>query len=475
MLLNVSAMITTEKPVQRKRLYGIKWSLLDSREQTIYLMACRASFFVAKAALLVLAVTGGTTAWGRTENQPAAPDLHTCRYSDQVYESDASLMRGNPPTRFRLMPSRYMQFMQAARGHNCTGTATVAFTGHKYVQTGVGDDPGIAVMVSTLSSLFGMSLADTFDLVIFMVIFSGVLIGYAGFWRLYPQPRARWIGAAVFLCIGLAEVKVSDVYIFQSSPLVAGIPWVLHFGLGRKPFALNTSAVLLAFCCSWCSLVRLGANLICMAFLITLFIARRHVQRILLPLLLIFLACVPSILFTRYLVTRRNAILAAIGETASGINRHMVWHSIYIGFGFVPNSEVPAYNDSVAMDKVSSINPAALSGSAEYEAILRREVLNLAKCRPMLVIENLALKAGIVIFWTCVLLFPSRRFLFADRDVLWLDAAFVVAIGVSAMSAILVVPRPSYLLTFLCLTFLYTSVKFCGARFPSPVMKTPVG
>jgi hypothetical protein len=198
------------------------------------------------------------------------------------------------------------------------------------------------------------------------------------------------------------------------------------------------------------------------------------VQRILLPLLLIILACIPSMVFIRDTVVRRNTVLASMGETPTFMNRHMVWHSIYIGFGFIPNPEVPEYNDSVAMDKVRSIDPAASNGSAKYDAILRGQVFNLVKRRPILLIENLAAKVTIVILWTCLFLSPSRRFLFADRKLLWLDAAFVAAIGVSAMNAILVVPKPAYLLTFLCLTFLYSAVKFCGARFLSPVTKTPL-
>ena len=63
------------------------------------------------------------------------------------------------------------------------------------------------------------------------------------------------------------------------------------------------------------------------------------------------------------------------------------------------------------------------------------------------------------------------RFLAANGSVV---AAFVAAIGMSAMNAILVIPHASYLLTFLCLTFLYSSVKLCGDRFASSEKKVPV-
>ena len=97
--------------------------------------------------------------------------------------------------------------------------------------------------------------------------------------------------------------------------------------------------------------------------------------------------------------------------------------------------------------------------SEEYELILRREVLSIAKHRPMLLLENLAAKTGILALMALILLFPARRLLFAQREVLWMDAAFVLAIAVSAMNVILAAPKPPYLLTFFCLTCLYSSIK----------------
>jgi hypothetical protein len=94
------------------------------------------------------------------------------------------MMTGNPPAHFRLMASRYIQMMQAARGRECIGTVTTGFTGRSYVQLAVTDDPGISWLVATLSALTGFSIANTFDLVALTVIVSAILIGLGGFCRL---------------------------------------------------------------------------------------------------------------------------------------------------------------------------------------------------------------------------------------------------------------------------------------------------
>jgi hypothetical protein len=399
---------------------------------------------------------------GLTASHPPVARSYECNYSDQVYEGDTLLGQGNAPTRFRLMTSRYVEIVQAARGRSCTDTAAVAFTGHTYIQAGMSDDPGIAELIPTIATWTETSLARAFDITELSVICLGILIGYTGFCRLFPNQQARWLGIAIFVCLGLAQARVADVYVYQTSPLIAGIPWVLHFALSLRLLARDLSAALLAFCCSWCSLVRIGTTTICLAFLITLFIWYHPSAKTFGRLLIVCLACVPALTFEHHLIFHRNQILGGFGYTASAVDVHPVWHSIYVGLGFIPNSEVSKFSDTVAMDKARSIDPTVAYTSSRYESILRSEVLRIAMHKPLVLVENLAAKAAIVTVLGLVLLFPSRRFLFGKDHPLWLDAAFLAAIAVSSMNAVLVAPKPGYLLTFLCLTFLYSSIVFCA-------------
>jgi hypothetical protein len=422
-------------------------------------------WFVSYAAMtlswgVLLLLTASATGGGLTLGHSTMARSDECSYSDQVYEGDKLLEQGKAPTRFRLMTSRYVEIVQAARGRGCTHFAAVAFNGHTYIQAGMSDDPGIAELIPTVAAWTETSLARAFDIAELSVICLGILIGYAGFWQLFPCQRVRWLGVAIFLCLGLVQAKVADVYVYQTSPLIAGIPWVLYFALSRRSFSLNLSAAMLTFCCSWCSLVRIGTTTICMTFLITLFICYHPSAKLFERFLIVCLACVPALTFEHNLIVQRNEILDRFGQTASAVDVHPVWHSIYVGLGFVPNSEVSRFSDSVAMDKARSIDPTVVYTSSRYESILKSEVLRMAKHKPWVLVENLAVKAAIVAVLGLVLLFPSRRFLFG-KDALWLDAAFVAAIVVSSMNAVLVAPKPAYLLTFLCLTFLYSSIVLC--------------
>jgi hypothetical protein len=434
----------------------------DARDVTRSKWFARWSILVPPNLALILLVAHCATTFCSAENLPARTELGACRYSAELYDGDASLMKlREAPTRFTLMTSRYVSMVQAVRGYQCAGTTAVGFDGRNYLQTGRSDDPGMMELIPTVARLIGMSLANTYDLIVFTVISSGILIGYSGFWQLYPKWRLREIGAVVFFCLAIAEARIADEYMFQVSPLIAGIPWMIYFGLIRKNLALTISAALLVFCCSWCSLVRSGSIVICMTFLFTMFAARYRVQKPWLPFLLTILACVPSVLFERSMIARRDIALAKVGATATAVNSHPLWHTIYIGLGFIPNSEVPEYRDGVGDEKVRSIDPTATYTSARYQAILRRELWRIAERRPMLILRVVATKAAIIILVAAILLLPAWRLIFAERAVFWLDFAFILTIGMSAMNGIVAVPRTSYLLTFLCLTFLYSSIKLC--------------
>jgi hypothetical protein len=420
-------------------------------------------------ALVCLAVVGHCLpAHCLATSQATETDPVDCSQSNQMHDSDATIMRFHEaPTHFRLMTSRYFAMVRAVRGYQCAGTVTVGFDGYHYFQTARGDDPGLMELVPTLARLTGLSLAAAYDITILLAITGGIFIGYAAFWKLYPDRLLRWIGAGVFLCLGFAEVRVADEYIFQISPLIAGIPWLLYFALARRPYALTATAAALAFLCSWCSLLRAGTIPICMTFLIAMFFIRRRIQRPIVPYLLLILACIPSVIFEQSLTARRDAALARIGQSATSPNSHLLWHTVYIGLGFIPNSEVSEYRDSVAWDKVRSIDPTATYASTRYETIIKHEVWSVVKRKPVLVIGILTAKAGIVICLFLILLSPVRRLMFTERALLWLDVAIVLTMGMSAMSAIAAVPRTSYLTTFLCLGFLYAAVKLCRERYQS--------
>jgi hypothetical protein len=391
--------------------------------------------------------------------------LHTCHYSAAVFDADSVRMKQKPPTVLYLMPSRYLEILQATRGRNCSGIPLVAFNGHFYFQAGLSDDPGIAQLISSISSHTENSPETIYDWIEFLIAFCSAGFGCAGFFKLYKANSARIVGTIVFFCLACVQAIAADVYIFQSAPLIAGIPWLLYYAQNLKLTVLTACAMFIAFCCSWCSLIRSGTLLIGLVFISTLLVGRWWKWRIVPALMLIFAACIPATVFEKNMIAERNTFLAGQGEVATAEDSHPIWHSIYIGLGFIPNSVVPAYDDSSAINKVRSIDPSAPFTSKKYENILKHEVLNIAIHKPMVLFLNIVIKTAIVVASGFVLLLPAARILYRKEKQLWFDGSFLLAIMLSSLSGILVVPKPRYLLTFLCLTSLYSLFLWCRFRF----------
>jgi hypothetical protein len=78
------------------------------------------------------------------------------------------------------------------------------------------------------------------------------------------------------------------------------------------------------------------------------------------------------------------------------IPAHALWHSVYIGLGYLSNEVVTSYNDQVAYDKVQSLVPGTLYESPEYHHILRQQVGLIVRQHPQLVLYTVAAKLGVI-------------------------------------------------------------------------------
>jgi len=159
--------------------------------------------------------------------------------------------------------------------------------------------------------------------------------------------------------------------------------------------------------------------------------------------------------FCQQLYLQRSEFLGKHDAGHQSEHAHVFWHSIYIGMGYVKNSEIPAYRDEVAMAKVLLVQPTAAYGSSEYEKVLKKETLELARRRPFLILENILAKLAVVLFY-CIC--ASNVGLYAatiSGKPMWFEVAFWGAIGFSSLFGILVVPKPHYVLGLIAFATLY--------------------
>ncbi len=133
-----------------------------------------------------------------------------------------------------------------------------------------------------------------------------------------------------------------------------------------------------------------------------------------------------------------------------------IWHSIYIGFGFLKYDKLNIdYNDQCAMDKVESVDPNILFASKKYCEILRQEVFKILMNYPFFAIRTVFAKIGVILFY--ILLFANIGLITTlyypkPASFHW---SFITAIFFNALFGVLTLPTIYYSLGVIAVSFLY--------------------
>jgi hypothetical protein len=195
------------------------------------------------------------------------------------------------------------------------------------------------------------------------------------------------------------------------------------------------------------------ASLIFVAVLIVA--ARTRATRKIFAAVMILIGLFSASMMIDNLFAKRDAYLASSGEKIEIVRTHPIWHSIYIGFSYLPNRYVPAYSDTVAHDRAIGIHPGIRDYSPEYEATLRDEVFGLTKHHPLFVILSILAKtlvaAGFALL-ACSFGIPSALRNPLPKPVL---IAFASAVFYSSLPGILVIPIRQYLLGMVAFSVLF--------------------
>lgn len=393
-----------------------------------------------------------------------------CEISQSTYDSDMQFVNQHGPTLLRLMGSRYVDLRRTARGLSCSGMPLVEFDGLRYLRAGQEDDPGIYYVVPELARILGVSLETAIDLTLIGTVLLASGIGLLGFMRMARTTLGRRTGIIGFLLLTIVVLIAGDVYVMNAAPAIACVPWILYFGSRRKltasaavTFAMvGLFSKLADFFRAYAGTAVVLFALVALAGLYQL----KPVGRVLLVAALVVGGASVQ-MFLRELYSQRSAFLGRRAAAYEATQVHPFWHSVYIGLGYIKNSEIPAYRDEVAIAKVRLLRPNAAYLSSEYEQVLKKETLELAKRRPLLILENLLVKLAVVLFYCICAANVGLYAATVARKPIWFELAFWGPVGFSALFGILVVPNPKYLLGMIAFAALYGLYSIaCAAEDP---------
>ena len=158
-----------------------------------------------------------------------------------------------------------------------------------------------------------------------------------------------------------------------------------------------------------------------------------------------------------YHMKKRNKFLTSQGVLLTDSTRHVFWHNIYTGLGFLNNNENIIWNDTCAINRALGINSESKYPSVLYEQTIRNEIFRLCKEKRYFVATTIFAKLGVILYFFLIYfgLFGVLCSWFYPKP-LRIELAFWASLGVSALPGILTLPVVAYLIGFIAITIMYT-------------------
>jgi hypothetical protein len=410
-----------------------------------------------------------TSAWPQ-QSGTASGASHLAPGASAKAECDAIAAIGTPgsadieplvPTRIKLMPTRYRDLVSAGAGYRMSDTPLVAFNGKVFGPAGGPDDPGSYYLIPAISRRLRWPMVQSVDVFYNSVLLFALLTGGLGFIACLGTRVGKWVACAQLCLLTGVAYEIGDVYVFMMVSAAAIVPWCLYFAQPKAGGFQLVFSLLSGLIIGISDTIRAhsGTGALIFAVCILLFQAAvGRTRKVLMIGLLLAGMAVPGI-GLRSMLGKRDAFLSAVCPSYPKFSaQHPLWHSVYIGLGFLRNEYVPGYDDTVAYLKAQSVSPGALYGSSEYNQVLKGQVFSLVRSHPGLVMATVAAKMGIIFF---LLLCASNVGLLAAAlyGKGWpIELAFWSAIGFNALFGVMVTPSPKYLLGLVSCAVLYSIV-----------------
>ena len=346
-----------------------------------------------------------------------------------VAASIAALDQGNPPL--------------WAVGHDACGPAAGC-------PTAPADDQGIFLFLPLAGHLLHIQ-----DPLLLIKWFQIVLTAFLLF--LYPIAFYEIFGSIIValaapfaLLAKLSFLENNEVYFAMAWAVLVGLPVV--FALHRKTIAkARVFLVLVVMAAALASTIRLHAGLpILVAAIVSIWLAGESLRKRLALTLLLLVAYFPVVAIPEGVARYRDAV-TGVPYTQVVEGQHGIWHSVYIGLGYLPNPYGITFSDSSGDVAAHKANPNVAFGTRLYQDTMREIVLDLLRRDPGFFAANVSAKAGAASVAAIDLIGPIGIAIpvlfFVGRQRRRMREFLLIALPVLAMTLavpVLYVPFPQY-------------------------------
>lgn len=361
---------------------------------------------------------------------------------------------------FRLMPSREQVLIDTYNGLNQSGVPLVSYVeGVGYKPEGATDDFGIYWLIPKLSEIFNIDVIIMAKMTYSLITFFSFMLLSLGLWLLIEQKWNKIYAIIASAILSFIFFIKFDLYVFNLLA-ISFIPLIIlcfknYFKNKNVIFLLLNIALLSLF--AWMlNNFRNNSGTTISIFIITatlIWIKKAYLLKTILIIVIILISFIPNFL-KKEIINKRDSYIK-VNATDKYVDRsnHVIWHSIYIGLGFISNKYVSEYKDQQAIDKVNEILPNAVYCSKEYETVLKNEFFKILKASPLLVLGVTIIKALIILLINIAIL--NIQILRLNKNNILISLPFILAIGFSMLPGILTVPRLNYILLSIGITVVF--------------------
>ena len=252
----------------------------------------------------------------------------------------------------------------------------------EYVAVGAADDQGTYVVVPLVAHALGLDAHAAMEVVFLIAVFLTLLLYPLVFYALFRSWAAALV-APVMLLAAARIISGQDIYWVPALTAFALLPPLLlidrRWPRGSFPIMLGLLVV-----ASVASSFRSNAGLgIAIASVIVVLarpwsLSRKGVAVATLAVAYLSIMALGMTAIREY----RDSWVGDPDFAIEAVGTHPVWHTAYIGLGYLPNGYQLRYRDEDAIATVESIEPGTEYVSEEYEDILRERYLEVASENP---------------------------------------------------------------------------------------------
>lgn len=320
------------------------------------------------------------------------------------------------------------------------------------------DDMGLFLYVPILSNIFNIDVLHGAAIFFILLISVFALVTGICFWLHTISYTVLFLGLCGLIRLCYVLQKINDLYVIYAFSYI-GVSLILFSLYKKSTYALYGLVFFIGLICSFSGIVRIYSDLPVLIFcgIVSWFNSIfSKKQKIIAFVFCLIGYAIPQV-HLRSCLQKREAFLQQHGGVRyDQPTKHLFWHNIYIGFGFLQNNKGIEWSDSCGANAATKVNAKAVYGTLLCENVTKQLVFNLFKEDRYFFMTTLFAKLGVIFLFFLLYFGPIGLICSYFWSKPWyIELAFFSALSISALPGLLTLPVVQYLAGFVTCTTLY--------------------